>query len=133
MKVFGSVEKDKDNYFINFFPLDVYGDGESLADAGAAVLQVLEVQYGIFPGEVELKATSSEAYLIILDSKLAPSFILKALRNSEGLSKKQVSEKLGMKSRSAYSKYEDKNYGISFEKFSLALKAISSKRVLISI
>ena len=132
MKLEGRVWKDKNFWLVEIPSVDILTQGRSKKEALFMLKDALELLIEDEDFKCEVKSSRGEAlYVEFQQIDLVIPFILKRLRERSNLTIREVAERLGHKSHTAYARYESGKVKVSLDKFSEYVKAIDENQDLI--
>ena len=133
MRVEGILEKSKNDWSASIPLLFIYTQGKSKKNALKMIKDAVEclVEHKQFKITVHSQSHSLIFYIQANNESQLMAFILRQQRLYHGLSIRDVTARLGLKSPTAYSRYEKGKINPGLEKFSKMLQAIDADLELI--
>lgn len=132
MKLEGKVWKDGKFWLIEIPFLDLVTQGKSKKDALFMIKDALEILIDNKKFRCHVEATANGTFYVESSTTdiLIP-FILKRLRQKNRLTIREVADRLGHRSHTAYARYETGKVKASLDKFAEYVKAIDEENDLI--
>ncbi len=129
MRFEGKVFKTGKWWAIEVAVLGVYTQGRTKRGAYEAVKDAIEEMANMSDFEVEIYPSKGEYFEVgSRDQGALIAFLLKRQRQMRGLSLADVSERLGLKSRNAYARYEQGRAIPTVDKLAELLRAVDPER-----
>ena len=129
----GKVWKDDKHWLVEIPILDLMTQGESRQDALFMISDAIkELSNSDFKSKVSGPDTAGNFYFFCENPDELLPFVLKRIRESEGLSLREAAKKLHLSSHNSYARYEKGLVKISFKKFQEYLKKLKGLDIVIS-
>lgn len=134
MKLQGNYFKDG-NFWLSEIPLiDFMDQGKTKKECLTLVKSAIEALVNVPGFKVEVEDCNDGTFLLSSsDNKVLLSFVLRRLRESKGMSIRDVADKLGLKSHTEYARHEKGEVALTMDKFNKYVNAISEKDIVIRI
>ncbi len=126
MRVEGSIQRVGKWWAIEVPLLGIYTQGRTRREAFEMVRDAARMLPDDDGFDLELYPVSGERFEVGCEDAAAfYAFVLRRHRQARGLSLRDVAERLGMKSRNAYARYEQGRTVPTLQKFAELLKAVN--------
>ncbi len=128
MRVEGRIRRDGKWWAVEVPLLNLFTQGRTKKEAFEMVVDAARLLADDESLEIDLFSMGGESFELGSDDKAAfYGLLLRRQRQALGLSLRDVSERMGMKSRNAYARYEQGRAVPTIQKFAELLKAVNPK------
>ncbi len=128
MRVEGRIRRDGKWWAVEVPLLNLFTEGRTKKEAFEMVADAARLLADDDSLEIDLFPTGGESFELGSDDKAAfYGLLLRRQRQANGLSLRDVAERMGMKSRNAYARYEQGRAVPTIQKFAELLKAVNPK------
>ena len=132
MRVEGRIRRDGKWWAVEVPLLNLFTQGRTRKEAFEMVVDAARLLADDDSLEIDLFPTGGDSFELGSDDKAAfYGLLLRRQRQAHGLSLRDVAERLGMKSRNAYARYEQGRAVPTIQKFAELLKAVNPKVELV--
>lgn len=134
MKLQGTYSKDGKFWLSEIALIDLMDQGKTKAGSLKMIKEAVELLINKDGFTCEVKDLGHGEFILSSnDAKTLISFVLKRLRESEGLTIREVGERLGHRSHTEYARHESGQTAMTFETFNKYVSAISNKDLVLKI
>ena len=132
MRVEGRIRRDGKWWAVEVPLLNLFTQGRTKKEAFEMVVDAARLLADDESLEIDLFSMGGESFELGSDDKAAfYGLLLRRQRQAHGLSLRDVAERMGMKSRNAYARYEQGRAVPTIQKFAELLKAVNPKVELV--
>ncbi len=132
MRVEGRIRRDGKWWAVEVPLLNLFTQGRTKKEAFEMVVDAVRLLADDDSLEIDLFRTGGDSFELGSDDKAAfYGLLLRRQRQAHGLSLRDVAERMGMKSRNAYARYEQGRAVPTIQKFADLLKAVNPKVELV--
>ena len=132
MRVEGRIRRDGKWWAVEVPLLNLFTQGRTRKEAFEMVVDAARLLADDESLEIDLFSMGGESFELGSDDKAAfYGLLLRRQRQAHGLSLRDVAERMGMKSRNAYARYEQGRAVPTIQKFAELLKAVNPKVELV--
>lgn len=134
MKLLGNYYKDG-NFWISEIPfISLMDQGKTKASSLKMIKSAIEELMKESKLKCEIVDIGSGRFVLSSkDVKLLTCFVLKRIREAQGLSMREVATKLGLKSHTEYARHESGLTAMTVETFNRYIEALTDKELVIQI
>lgn len=134
MKIVGKYSKEA-NYWISEIPfINIMDQGKTKAQSLKMIKSAIEELINRPDFTCKVEDLGHNEFVVSADnSRTLCCFILRRLREAQGLSIREVAEQLGSKSHTEYARHESGKTAMAFETFNHYVEVISEKEIFIKI
>ncbi len=127
MRVEGRIRRDGKWWAVEVPLLNLFTQGRTKKEAFEMVVDAVRLLADDDSLEIDLYPRGGESFELGSDKAAFYGLLLRRQRQALGLSLRDVSERMGMKSRNAYARYEQGRAIPTIQKFAELLKAVNPK------
>lgn len=134
MKIKGRYYKDGTWWLAEIPSLNYMDQGRSKAELLKMLKSGIELLMAETPFKCLIEDLGDGEFILASDNvKVMSCFILKRLRESQGLSIREVASRLGHKSHTEFARHESGQTAMTLETFNKYIEALSDKELIIQI
>lgn len=134
MKLMGTYYKDNKIWISEIPFIDLMDQGKTKSDSLRMIKSAVEELVNLTDFKCEIEDLKNGEFAISSkDVKTLSCFVLRRLREAQGLTIREVGERLGLKSHTEYARHESGKTAMTMDSFNRYVEVISSKEVIIKI